>query len=136
MKFLFAASVLIIDNDDGVSSALKIRLQNRGYHCFVAQNGLQGISQFTESPTDLIVTDLNMPILDGVGVIEKIRRMAQIPIIVITGFYQKFQSELYDKPNIRIVGKPFNVHDLMDIIDTQLDLNKHCCDHLARLQSP
>jgi len=113
-------TVLIIDNDEAVVHAIATRLGPLGYNCITACTGAQGLAQFIDCPIDLVVTDLNMPLLDGTYLINEIRSVSQVPILVVTGFEREYTDQLRDQPRVTIIKKPFRVMDLIDLIEIEL----------------
>jgi len=86
----------------------------------VASNGQEGLEKFNNNDIDLILTDIAMPIMDGLEMIEEIRKKDnKIPILVTTAFGSghKEISNLKDIQNIAYVMKPVDVMKLVEEID-------------------
>jgi len=62
-------SILIIDDEAQIRSMIRLILEREGYVVMEAPDGTEGIRQFREKPTDLIITDIIMPNKDGIGMI-------------------------------------------------------------------
>ena len=120
MNDLAKASILIIDNDEGVVRAISARLSNLGYECSVARTGAQGLSAFADEPIDLVITDLNMPVLDGMGLVEKIREFSEVPIIVVTGYRKEYHDQINQMYDISVLEKPFSTESLLEMVDLAL----------------
>lgn len=120
--------ILIIDNDEGLVHAVTTRLESQGYRCTTASNGEEGLSEYSLGEIGLVITDLNMPFLDGVGLIDRIRTISTVPIIVMTGFVDQYKRDLRKFPNISVLQKPFETQALIDLV--QVDLIQHT-DRLA-----
>jgi len=114
--------VLIIDNDDALVEALEIRLSNEGYGCVTANSGMQGVSLFNEGDFTAVITDMNMPGGDGISVCENIRKVSQIPLIVITGFEASYIDQLEHLENIYLLNKPFDIETLLDDLDIAIEM--------------
>ncbi len=79
--------ILIIDDSESIREILKALLEKEGYSITLAINGLEGIMKADENNFDLIMTDLHMPELDGIGFISSIRQREAyqyIPILILT----------------------------------------------------
>ncbi|MEZ6235735.1 MAG: response regulator [Phycisphaerales bacterium] len=113
-------TILIIDNDDGLVAALRVRLESMGYRCRGASTGAQGIAAFLEHDVDLVISDLNMPGGDGVGLARNVRARSDVPIIIITGFRDEFRRELRAIPRVTTLQKPFAFEALRDLVEAEL----------------
>ncbi len=81
------ASILTVDDSPSIRMALKIALTGAGYSVAEAADGAEGIAKAKASAFDLIITDLNMPVMDGLAMIEEMRRMPEqmgVPIVFLT----------------------------------------------------
>ena len=80
--------ILIIDDDIGFRDLLRIHLSAAGYQVQVAEDGVTGGRALLEQPPDLIVSDVNMPFLDGFELLSLMRSdagTASIPVILLSG---------------------------------------------------
>jgi type IV pilus assembly protein PilB len=79
--------VLVADDDKVSRSILRKILQDKGYEVAEAEDGIQALDKISKNPPDLLILDLNMPNLDGHGVIRALRQslgMLALPIIILT----------------------------------------------------
>jgi two-component system chemotaxis response regulator CheY len=80
-------SVLAIDDSRTIRELLRRALEAAGMQVTTADDGVLGVSAFAQSAFDAVITDINMPNMDGFGVIEAIRgggRNKRVPILVLT----------------------------------------------------
>lgn len=79
--------VLAIDDSRTIRDLVRRTLERAGLSCTTACDGVEGMERFRELRPDVVVTDVNMPRLDGFGVIEAIRRGERdsaVPILLLT----------------------------------------------------
>lgn len=79
--------ILIVDDDKITRKILSFYLKSKGHQIITAENGLDAIEKIGVEPVDMIVTDLNMPYMDGLELTRTIRAdavMCGIPVIMIT----------------------------------------------------
>lgn len=76
--------VLVIDDSREMLLVMKHLLENNEYVPLLAENGLDGLKMVQEQNPDLIILDLNMPVVDGWEVCEQIREKSNVPIIILT----------------------------------------------------
>lgn len=85
--------VLVIEDDKNIRKMLCKTLENNGYDCIEANNGIQGLEQFETTNVDMIITDIMMPRMDGNEFTTHIRRKyPDIPILMLTAL-EDFQSK-------------------------------------------
>ncbi|MBJ6122357.1 response regulator [Sphingomonas mollis] len=81
------ATILTVDDSPSLRMAIRIALTNAGYTVAEAGDGVEGLAQAAATRFDLIVTDLNMPNMDGLTMIRELRKQpaqAGVPIIFLT----------------------------------------------------
>ena len=115
------AKVLLIEDDDGVRVSVSKILASAGHETVVAVNGLDGIDALIRSRFDLVITDLLMPIQEGIETIQRVRELdPSIPIIAISGAFSHDNFNGLD--DARLIGadfaveKPFRVETLLDAV--------------------
>lgn len=80
------ATILIIEADTAVRRLLAQLLDDAGYQVYEAATGRQGLAQFHAQPVDLVLTDLDMPEMNGLEVIlESTRVLLNVKVIAISG---------------------------------------------------
>jgi len=80
------ATILIIDDDDLIRVLLRSALEERGYEVAEAANGRQGLELYRQRPTDLVITDILMPEMNGLDLIlELTRAFLNVKVIAISG---------------------------------------------------
>ncbi|MGN6122518.1 MAG: response regulator [Sphingomonas oligoaromativorans] len=81
------ASILTVDDSPSLRMAIRIALTGAGYSVTEAGDGSEGLEKALATPFDMIVTDLNMPVMDGLTMIRELRKapsMSGVPIIFLT----------------------------------------------------
>src|SRR5690349_5977813 len=79
--------ILVVEDDEKILAALKVRLQHHGYTVLTALDATQGLRGAVQESPDLVILDICMPAGGGLWVAESLRRLrktAQIPMIFIT----------------------------------------------------
>lgn len=110
--------ILIIDDEEAVRELAKTTLENYGYRTLTAANGAQGIVRFEEHREEikLVVTDSEMPVLDGQSAIRAIRQLkSSIPIIIASGAKQGAGFiEGIEPRGLLVLSKPYNIEQLLN----------------------
>jgi DNA-binding response OmpR family regulator len=116
--------IVVMDDDASTRVLVSAVLRKEGYDVLAANDGAQGLALIREHKPDLVVSDVQMPHLDGFGVLEAVRATEEIsttPIILLTS--------LQDRAHMRqgmttgaddYLTKPFAPQELRDAVNTQL----------------
>ncbi len=109
--------ILVVEDEEAVRELIKTTLENFGYRVLTAQNGVQGISRFEQRKDEIkvLVTDTDMPFMDGMQVIQAIKTMKpDLPVIVASGSRAASKdSEKSITESIVSLGKPFSAEQLI-----------------------
>jgi two-component system KDP operon response regulator KdpE len=106
--------VLIADDDPQLVRALRITLGSHGYEVLAAPDGATAVVMASKFPPDLVILDLGMPRLDGVGVIRALRGWTTAPIVVVSGRTGSADKiEALDAGADDYVTKPFQIDELL-----------------------
>lgn len=81
-----SSSILVVDDDDAARVALGELLKEEGFSVLLASDGIEALEQLTIHAPDLILSDLDMPRLNGEELVTTLKNQkSHIPVIVITG---------------------------------------------------
>jgi CheY-like chemotaxis protein len=76
----------VIDDDAMIRTLLRTVLEREGYDVSEATNGVDGLQQYQTTLPDLVITDLQMPVMDGFQLLQELQRMVPPPaVIAISG---------------------------------------------------
>lgn len=118
--------ILAIDDSPTMRSLVAAALDANGFHIHLAEDGIDGLDRLASADPHLIITDINMPRLDGFGVIEKVRASAthaSVPVLVLTTENGKELKERARKAGATgWIVKPFDDTRLVDTINRVLGL--------------
>jgi DNA-binding response OmpR family regulator len=80
-----SARILVAEDDAGIRDIIRTRLQAAGYNVEVARNGIEALAKITASRPAAMILDINMPELDGFGVLESMAgHVVRTPVLVLT----------------------------------------------------
>lgn len=108
--------ILAVDDENDILLILKTALKDE-YDVTTASNGPEALMKIEEDLPDLVILDMMMPEMDGIEVLEEIRKMshtATTPVIFLTGVSDRAKiREALDKGTQYYIVKPFNYNDLL-----------------------
>jgi DNA-binding NtrC family response regulator len=116
-------SVLVIEDEDVVRSALARRLEQQGYLVEASPTATEGLKRLEEGTTDLVLLDYRLPDAEGLEVLERVRRgWPDVPVIMMTAFTNvetALQAMRLGAHNY--VSKPFTLDEMMVVVDKALE---------------
>ena len=106
--------ILIVDDENSIRSFLQVSIETQGYKCIDAANGSNALMLATSHNPDILILDLGLPDMDGLDVIKKLRKISQMPIIVISARgHDREKVEALDAGADDYLTKPFSVTELL-----------------------
>lgn len=111
-----AHTILVVDDTVDTRELLHFYLSGEGFTVIIAADGGEGLYRARADRPDLIVTDINMPNLDGVSMIRQLRAeaaTARIPVIAMTAYGREFTDEALQAGANAAREKPFNFDELI-----------------------
>ena len=107
-------NILVVDDEAQIRRVLKTTLSAQGYGIRTASDGSEALQEMQSWAPDLIITDLRMPNMDGLGLCRKVRSQSKIPIIVLSVKGEEtIKVEALDAGADDYVTKPFSVNELL-----------------------
>ncbi|MFN2571457.1 MAG: response regulator [Gemmatimonadales bacterium] len=116
-------SVLLVDDDDDMRTALRHFLADEGFHVHTARNGLEALTRLKEiDPPGLILLDLMMPIMDGRQFLAERGqddRLLRIPVVVVSAWTREWKNETAGVEDV--MTKPVNPEALLQLVERYCD---------------
>lgn len=113
--------VLVVDDEIHIVHVVAIKLRNNNYDVISAENGAQALKLAQEEKPDIVVTDLQMPVMNGVELIEKLRQdkaTESMPVILLTARGFAVTDEQKQQLQVSaVLSKPFSPKELLRSIE-------------------
>ncbi len=119
-----AATLLLVDDEPGILSALRRLLRKSGYVIHTAESGKAGLEILEQHPVDLVISDMRMPEMDGARFLEQVRaRWPETTRLLLTGYSDVTSTiDAINRGEIyRYIAKPWNDDDLLLIVRDALE---------------
>jgi two-component system response regulator (stage 0 sporulation protein F) len=118
------ATILIIDDEESVRALLRSVLEAAGYEVTEAANGRQGLELYRQRPTDLVITDILMPVMNGLDMLlDLTREFLHAKVIAISG--AGGEQNVLDVAKLlgarQTLQKPFSMPRLLDAVRYELE---------------
>lgn len=111
------AAILVVDDEPSIASALAIVLIDEGHTVHTAHNGAEAVAQLTRLPVDLIVSDVMMPMIDGLTLVRHLRRRGDRTPVVLMSAAPNCVTPM---PGVRLIPKPFDLDEMLDVVTSAL----------------
>jgi two-component system NtrC family sensor kinase len=120
------AKVLVIDDEQPIAELIAYSLKNNGYQVEIAFDGEAGLAKARAEKFDLVITDIQMPGMDGITALGELKKLdPEIEVIIATGHgdmstaIQSLRKGAFD-----YVHKPFDIKDLVGVVGRALEKRK------------
>ncbi len=123
--------ILLCDDEIHIVRTAEIRLVQAGFEVQIARDGQEAWEAILEDQPDLLVTDLQMPRLDGFELVQRLRGNAatkDLPVLMLTakGFELSREEAMEKWGILAILSKPFSPRELVRLIDRALGTAATC----------
>jgi two-component system response regulator GlrR len=121
-------SVLVVDDEPGIRQMLEWELTSQGMTVETADNGAEGVRLASLKTYDVIISDITMPEMDGLKLLQEIQRSApQTAVIIATGF-GAVETAVFamQKGAFDFILKPYDLGHLLSCVKKAVERRSHC----------
>jgi CheY-like chemotaxis protein len=112
-------TILVIEDDPDVLSTVVKQLEYFGYEVITALDGMDGMKKLDSGGYDLVITDIVMPYISGVGVVTALKeKLPHIPVIAMTGYGKEPEAAAMERKADVVLAKPVKMADLKAHVDS------------------
>jgi CheY-like chemotaxis protein len=119
-------TIMIVEDYDDTRELLKHGLEGLGYSVLEASNGQEAVDIADREHPDLILMDLDLPILDGIAATQRIRQqshMESVPIVAVTAYPMSYSRvKAFAKGCNEYIAKPIDMSELANLVNRYLRL--------------
>lgn len=109
-EVFFMATILIIEDDRETNEAICEYLKSAGHITFSVYDGADALTVFAQRNIDLVVLDIMLPTITGLGVLHEIRKKSSVPVLMLTAIKDEYtQVTSFDEQADDYVTKPFSM---------------------------
>lgn len=122
-------SILVVEDEIRIRFLLRDYLLKDGFSIFEASNGEEALEIFSKEKIDLVISDIMMPKMDGISMLEKLREVSTVPVILLTAKEQEEDKLLgYEYGADDYITKPFSPKVLIAKVKALLKRTKEDVD--------
>jgi DNA-binding NtrC family response regulator len=113
------ASILVVDDDDGLSKTLSFVLEHKGYAVTIAKGGQESIEKVKGRPFDMVFMDIKMPLMDGVETYKRMKKVRPGVVVVMMTAYavEELVQEALQEGAYAIIYKPLDIEKVLALIE-------------------
>src|SRR6202142_4742021 len=106
--------ILVVDDESQITRVLRTSLSSHGYDIRVANDGETALEILKDFAPDLVITDLAMPNMNGIELCRRLRKISQVPILVLSvRGEERSKVEALDSGADDYITKPFSTGELL-----------------------
>ncbi len=114
-------TIIIVDDDLPLRGVVAAVCRQAGYNVLEASDGIEGLKAIKAFPPDLVITDYQMPRMDGIIMAEDIRRLGHtFPIVFVSGALSRSTADRMAKFSPHMLNKPFTIEQVRSLISDLL----------------
>ena len=119
-KFLKKLKILLVEDEEKLSSLLKNAIGDSFYSFYIANNGKEGMKKFLKLSPDVVITDIMMPDMTGLEMAKEIKKIdSKIPVIILSAFSETQNFlEAIDIGVVKYFIKPFDPDELLQYLES------------------
>jgi two-component system response regulator (stage 0 sporulation protein F) len=110
--------ILVVDDEEGARDLFNTILSDEGYDVSLASGGEEALELFKNNPFDLVITDIKMPVMDGLQLLQEIRKMGSKTDVIMVTAYGEVESYLkaMSLGAAEYINKPIRIKELKRIV--------------------
>ncbi len=126
VKDMESSFILVVDDEEIMRSFLQDVLAGEGYQVDVAPTGEEAVNKASRKKYDLVITDIKMPGIDGMGVLSQVKELSPTTEVVVMTGYASLESavESMKKGAADYITKPFNIDQIRIVVAKTLERRK------------
>lgn len=119
--------ILIVDDEADIALILKLQLEDAGYATSRARDGVEALEILKRERFSLVLLDIKLPKLDGIGVLERLEPSRRdVAVVMMTAHgSENVAVECMKKGALDYIAKPFSAEDLLNKVDRALEFNRN-----------
>lgn len=124
--FMTEKTILVVDDDEAVRDSLALLFRRKGWQVFEAYDGFEALKIYREQRADIVLIDMVLPHMNGIGLVKELRVMdAEVPLVIYTGYpSMEMLYEAYTSGTTDFIAKPCDSDELTMTIEYLMENRK------------
>lgn len=112
--------ILLVDDEQGIQLLYRGEFEDEGYEIDSAWNGEEALQKFRDNPPDLVILDINMPGMNGIEVLRKMKEMNDALPVILCSAYPEFKQDFGTWASEDYIVKSANIDELKAAVKKHL----------------
>lgn len=112
--------ILLVDDEEGIQLLYQEEFEEEGFEVTTASNGEQALEKFSQDPPDLVILDINMPGMNGIEVLRRMKEINPNLPVILSSAYQEYKQELGTWASEDYIVKSANMDELKNAVRKHL----------------
>lgn len=112
--------ILVVDDEEGIQLLYREEFEDEGYEIISAYNGDEALVIFREQTPDLVILDINMPGMNGIEVLRRMKETHPNLPVILSSAYQEYKQDIGSWASEEYIVKSANMDDLKDAVRKHL----------------
>ena len=112
--------ILLVDDEEGIQLLYREEFEEEGYDVTTASNGEEALEKFTKEPPDLVILDINMPGMNGIEVLRRMKEINSNLPVILSSAYQEYKQDFGSWASEDYIVKSANMNELKNAVRKHL----------------
>ncbi len=108
--------ILLVDDEESIQIVYREEFEDDGYQVISALNGEEGLLKFTQEKPDIVILDIQMPGMNGIEVLRKMKMLDPTIPIILSSAYQEFKRDLGTWASDEYLVKSGDINELKNVV--------------------
>jgi len=112
--------ILLVDDEEGIQLLYREEFEDEGFEVISAYNGAEALEKFNQEPPDLVILDINMPGMNGIEVLRRMKEMNPNLPVILSSAYQEYKQDFGTWASEDYIVKSANMDELKNAVRKHL----------------
>ncbi|HHO47512.1 MAG TPA: response regulator [Desulfobacteraceae bacterium] len=112
--------ILLVDDEEGIQLLYREEFEEEGYEVIAAYSGEEALEKFNQEPPDLVILDINMPGMNGIEVLRRMKEINPNLPVILSSAYQEYKQDFGSWASEEYIVKSANMDELKTAVRKHL----------------
>ncbi len=112
--------ILLVDDEEGIQLLYREEFEEEGFEVISCYNGVEALEKFSQDPPDLVILDINMPGMNGIEVLRRMKEMNPDLPVILSSAYQEYKQDFGTWASEDYIVKSANMDELKSAVRKHL----------------